>query len=74
MTTKFNAKSTQTLARDYRKAYVKLLTAAANAPRKVDEYFFGPADDRDEESAEIRPYAYAFVSFCIAVFIAIQFA
>lgn len=68
MTVKFNAKPTQvTTARNYRKAYMKLLTAATGAPKVVDEYFFGPADDRDEESSEVRPYAYAFVSFCMAI-------
>lgn len=51
----------------YRKSFMKLLTVAANAPKAVDEYFFGQADDREEESEEVRPYFYGSISFGIAV-------
>lgn len=68
MKVKFNAKVTQdSFERDYRKAYIKLLSGAAKAPKLVDEFFFGKESDRDEESAEIRPYTYAFISFCLAM-------
>lgn len=53
--------------RDYRKAWIKLLTQAAQIPRQIDEYFFGQADDRDEASEEIRPYFYGFILFSLTV-------
>ena len=67
---KYNAKPTQTetkFVRNYRKAYMTLLSAATETARGMDEYFFGQADDRDEASEEIRPYFYGFLTFCSAV-------
>lgn len=55
----------------YTEAWVKLLTQVAKAPRKifckVDEYFFGYLDERDEELASIRPYFYGSISFGIFI-------
>ena len=53
--------------RDYHKAYIKLLTAAASAPKTVDEYLFGTAEERTEEEADVRPHFYGSLSFGIAV-------
>ena len=51
--------------KEYVAAYIRLLTAAANAPRrfisKVDGYFF------DADSAGIRPYFYGSISFALAI-------
>lgn len=55
------------LARDYRKAYIKLLSGAVSVPKAVDEYFFGPVEERTEEDAEVRPYFYGSMLFAIAV-------
>ncbi len=65
---KLNVKSTQ-FERNYRKAYMTLLSAATNGAKAVDTYFFGEAGERDEDSEEIRPYFYGFITFCLAVFI-----
>lgn len=53
--------------RDYRKAYMKLLSAVTNVPKAVDEYFFMPAEERDEYEEGVRPYFYGSLSFIIAV-------
>lgn len=59
------AVATQKQRKNYVVAYIRLLTAAANAPRRiikaVDGYFF------DEECADIRPYFYGSLSFGMAV-------
>lgn len=56
--------------RDYKKAYLKLLTSAA---KKADEFFF-VADD--PESDEIRPFFYvsmaSMVSIVLFVYVAIH--
>lgn len=51
----------------YRKAFIKLLTVAAIAPKAVDEYFFGTAEERTEDESEIRPHFYGSLAFGIAV-------
>ena len=53
--------------RDYRRAYMKLLTAATSVPKTIDEYFFGTVDDSTDESEEIRPYFYGSISFGLAI-------
>lgn len=50
--------------RDYMKAWLKLLS---KVPRQVDEYFFGPVEERDEYEESVRPYFYGCTSFIIAV-------
>lgn len=50
-------------SRQYRKAYMKLLSAVVSVPKSVDEYFFCEVDDRDEETSEVRPYFYAAIAF-----------
>jgi len=50
--------------RDYRRAWLKLLTQVAQTPRQIDTYFFGTDDDRDED---VRPYFYGSMSFGLAV-------
>lgn len=64
-------KQQQLTEKQYIKAWLKLLTAAANKPRHiikaVDSYFF------DEESADIRPYFYGSLGFGILVTIAVYF-
>lgn len=49
------------IARELIKGYMRLLTAAANGAKAVDEYFIG------EEDSEIRPYFYGSCGFSIAV-------
>lgn len=67
MTIKVDKRKQSTFTRDYRKAYVKLLTKVANVPKAVDEYFFGTADERTEESDSVRPYFYGSMSLGLAV-------
>lgn len=56
-----------TFESSYRKALIKILTAAASAPKAVDELLFGNAGDRTEEESEVRPYFYSSGTFGIAV-------
>ena len=51
----------------YRKAFIKVLTVAASAPKAVDEYFFGTVAERTEDESDIRPHFYGSISFGIAV-------
>ena len=66
MSVRTNVSSTQ-FESAYRKAYIRLLTTAASAPKAVDEFIFGTAEERTEEESEVRPYFYGSLSFGIAV-------
>ncbi len=52
------------LEREYKKAYIKLLTkAAANTAKQVDAYFFG----EEGEDGELRVWYYGTTAFSIAI-------
>lgn len=57
--------------REYKKAFIKLLTQAVQATRRligvVDEYFFGTIGKRDEDTESIRPFFYGSISFGLAI-------
>ncbi|GED65144.1 hypothetical protein [Lysinibacillus fusiformis] len=56
--------SAQSLEREYKKAYIKLLTkAAANTAKQVDAYFFG----EEGEDGELRAWYYGTTAFSIAM-------
>lgn len=65
MSVRTNVKSTQ-FESAYRKAYIRLLTTAASAPKAVDEYFFGTAEERTEDEADVRPHFYGSLAFGLA--------
>lgn len=65
MPVRTNVKSTQ-FESAYRKAYIRLLTTVASAPKAVDEYFFGTAEDRTEDEADVRPHFYGSLAFGLA--------
>lgn len=65
MQQKVQAQSRTVNAKMYVKAYLKLLTAAAN---KVDDYFF---DSESDEDSDIKPYFYGSMVFGIVVSILI---
>ncbi|MEK5484787.1 hypothetical protein [Lysinibacillus sp. FSL M8-0355] len=52
------------LEREYKKAYIKLLTkAAANTAKQVDAYFFG----EEGEEGELRVWYYGTTAFSIVI-------
>lgn len=52
------------LEREYKKAYIKLLTkVAANTAKQVDAYFFG----EEGEDGELRVWYYGTTAFSIAM-------
>ncbi|MGY3187283.1 hypothetical protein [Lysinibacillus sp. TE18511] len=56
--------SAQSLEREYKKAYIKLLTqAAADTAKQVDAYFFG----EEGEDGELRVWYYGTTAFSIAI-------
>lgn len=56
--------SAQSLEREYKKAYIKLLTkAAANTAKQVDAYFFG----EENEDGDLRLWYYGTTAFSIAI-------
>lgn len=56
--------SSQSFEREYKKAYIKLLTkAAANTAKQVDAYFFG----EEGEDGELRVWYYGTTAFSIAI-------
>ncbi|KPN89542.1 hypothetical protein [Lysinibacillus sp. ZYM-1] len=56
--------SAQSFEREYKKAYIKLLTkAAANTAKQVDAYFFG----EEGEDGELRVWYYGTTAFSIAI-------
>lgn len=56
------------LEREYKKAYIKLLTkAAANTAKQVDAYFFG----EEGEDGELRVWYYGTTAFSIVVAISV---
>ncbi|KOP69721.1 hypothetical protein AMS59_22645 [Lysinibacillus sp. FJAT-14745] len=56
--------SAQSFEREYKKAYIKLLTkAAANAAKQIDAYFFG----EEGEDGELRVWYYGTTTFSIAI-------
>jgi len=56
--------SAQSFEREYKKAYIKLLTkAAADTAKQVDAYFFG----EEGEDGELRVWYYGTTAFSIAI-------
>ncbi len=56
--------SAQSFEREYKKAYIKLLTkAAADTTKQVDAYFFG----EEGEDGELRVWYYGTTAFSIAM-------
>ncbi|MGE6603315.1 hypothetical protein ACQKEY_16620 [Lysinibacillus fusiformis] len=56
--------SAQSLEREYKKAYIKLLTkAAVDIAKQVDAYFFG----EEGEDGELRVWYYGTTAFSIAI-------
>lgn len=56
--------SVQSFEREYKKAYIKLLTkAAANSAKQVDAYFFG----EEGEDSDLRVWCYGTTAFSIVI-------